>query len=182
MRRWGERLVTLLVLVSHIACDSVADSPDTCPANCTALASDQCFSETAAYVASVVSRQAALPVGPGVDRGLQGFLESKTSELLSQCFPNAAVQLRPLRLLVISGIETFGATVLQQFTAATGINVVVRSLPTSDLVNVILQQTAANVSREMEHCDAPQSAPCPSLGRPFEPDQLAATSENARDH
>ncbi|KAJ9506285.1 hypothetical protein QJQ45_000070 [Haematococcus lacustris] len=103
----------------------VADSPDTCPANCTALASDQCFSKTAAYVASVVSRQAALPVGSGVDRGLQGFLENKTSDLLSQCFPNA------------------GTTELR--VAATGISVVVHTLPTTDLVTTILQQMVANL-------------------------------------
>ncbi|GFH27277.1 hypothetical protein HaLaN_25573, partial [Haematococcus lacustris] len=174
---WGARIVTLLLLVGSTTCTSSSGSPDASIANCTnvVVASNQCYSSTAAFIASVVSRETALPVGSGVDSELQGFLQNKTSELLNNCFPTAgAIKIRvpsgqgglapgksatgvglPLRLLVNNGWETFIQVPLQDYKAATGIDVVMHALPYNKVSTAILQQLKVNASDAVDSTTAP---------------------------
>ncbi|KAL6761951.1 hypothetical protein V8C86DRAFT_742885 [Haematococcus lacustris] len=155
---WGARIVTLLLLVGSTTCTSSSGSPDASVANCTnvVVASNQCYSSTAAFIASVVSRETALPVGSGVDSELQGFLQNKTSELLNNCFPSAgAIKIRPLRLLVNNGWETFIQVPLQDYKAATGIDVVMHALPYNKVSTAILQQLKVNASDAVDSTTAP---------------------------
>ncbi|GFH17567.1 guanylate cyclase domain-containing protein, partial [Haematococcus lacustris] len=100
--------------------------------------------------------ETALPVGSGVDSELQGFLQNKTSELLNNCFPTAgAIKIRPLRLLVNNGWETFIQVPLQDYKAATGIDVVMHALPYNKVSTAILQQLKVNASDAVDSTTAP---------------------------
>ncbi|GFH31414.1 uncharacterized protein HaLaN_30458, partial [Haematococcus lacustris] len=89
--------------------------------------------------------QAAQPQGSCSDSSLEAFLQNRTNALLAKCFPSATAPLRPLRVLVITGLESLQLR-SQQYTAVTGIPVNVQSVSYFSLSSAIRKQASAQAS------------------------------------
>ncbi|KAJ9529025.1 hypothetical protein QJQ45_007101 [Haematococcus lacustris] len=100
---------------------------DTCQ---NATAGLNCFGDTAEFVASVASRRH--------DAGdFESFLRNSTNSLFASCFNTAAAPLRPLRLLVLSGLEAATTVVLEPFVAKSKIPVTVLGMAYNDLHSLV---------------------------------------------
>ncbi|KAJ9505669.1 hypothetical protein QJQ45_022169 [Haematococcus lacustris] len=139
---WRLVLMSLLLPGSiGVAVSSQASQLSNCSES-VQRASDQCFEDTARFVASVADRCAgegahctsravpgvkAVLQNPGTAGGIQTYLQNSTNSLLNACFNTAAAPLRPLRMLIIPGYVSLVQLVTSQFTASTGIPVTIQS-------------------------------------------------------
>ncbi|GFH15243.1 ABC transporter substrate-binding protein [Haematococcus lacustris] len=136
-------LLTVLDMLSGRFLGEVS-AGDTCQ---NATAGLNCFGDTAEFVASVASRRHDAD-------DFESFLRNSTNSLFASCFNTAAAPLRPLRLLVLSGLEAATTVVLEPFVAKSKIPVTVLGMAYNDLHSLVPGPKVAGTPNNSSTYDA----------------------------